>query len=115
MKSPSDIIRAAQKEKRTALFEHEAKELARSAGIPLPTSAVCETTDRDTILAAAGKLGFPLALKAISPDIVHKTEAGAVILDIPDSAYLVTALAKMTDTISTRALAPRSAVFFSKQ
>ena len=103
MKSPSDIIRAAQKEKRTALFEHEAKELARSAGIPLPTSAVCETTDRDTILAAAGKLGFPLALKAISPDIVHKTEAGAVILDIPDSAYLVTALAKMTDTISTRA------------
>ena len=103
MKSPSNIIRAAQQEKRKALFEHEAKELARSVGIPLPKSAVCETTDQDTILAAAGKLGFPLALKAISPDIVHKTESGAVMLDIPDSSYLVSALSTMTDTIASRA------------
>lgn len=43
---------------------------------------------RAEALAAASELGYPLALKAIAPDLVHKTEAGAVRLDLEDEAAL---------------------------
>ena len=102
MKSPKDIIKAALKEKRTALFEHEAKELARATGIPVPEFRVVEPDDQRVLLAAAQELGYPLALKAISPDILHKTEAGAVLLDITNSTHLASAVGNMKDTISSR-------------
>jgi len=103
MITPTDIITAALQEGRSALLEHEAKEVVRSVGIVVPRSAVVGPDDHEAILAAADKLGFPLALKALSADILHKTEAGAVMLNIANRAALSASLPTMKNMIAARA------------
>lgn len=102
MRSPSDIIGSAFKQGRTHLLEHEAKELARDAGIPVPDHEALQPDDHDAMISAAQRLGFPLALKALSPDILHKTETGAVLLDIIDEHSLAAAVESMKHAIAQR-------------
>ena len=74
------IIERAVKEGRTALTEIEAKELLRLAGI-----AVVETrlaASKEQAVALSQQLGFPVVLKIVSADVVHKTDAGGVKLGL---------------------------------
>jgi acyl-CoA synthetase (NDP forming) len=63
-----------------ALTEAEAKALLARYGVPRPLEAL--VTSADEAVAAATRIGAPVALKVQSPDISHKTEAGAVALGI---------------------------------
>ncbi len=111
MRTPADIIRAARKQGRTHLLEHEAKELALAAGIPVPDHAALQPDDHDAMRSAAQRLGFPLALKALSRDIVHKTEAGAVLLDIIDEHSLAAAVESMKHAVARHRPAARIEAF----
>ena len=74
------IIAQAVKDGRTALTEIEAKELLRQAGI-----AVVETrlaVSREQAVAISQQLGFPVVLKIVSADVLHKTDAGGVKLGL---------------------------------
>ncbi|MEK6698442.1 MAG: acetate--CoA ligase family protein [Nitrospirota bacterium] len=102
MKTPSEIIQTVKAEGRKALFEHEAKELARAVGISVPRFEVVRIDDEVSLRSAAEKLGFPLALKAVSPQVLHKTETGAVALDIVNYDGLQDAAKNMKRTISER-------------
>ena len=102
MNTPAEIIQTAQKEGRKALFEHEAKELARSVGIIVPRFVLADPADQKAIVAAGEKLGFPVVLKAVSPDILHKTDAGAVMLNIMNSAGLSASITTMKNMIAAR-------------
>jgi acetate---CoA ligase (ADP-forming) len=62
------------------LTEAEAKALLARYGMPLPPEAL--VTNADEAVAAAARIGGPVALKVQSPDITHKTEAGAVALRV---------------------------------
>ncbi len=64
----------------SVLCEYEAKELLAAYGIPRPREEM--TSNAEGAAAAAGRLGYPVALKVQSPNITHKTEAGAVALAI---------------------------------
>ncbi|MDA8024392.1 MAG: acetate--CoA ligase family protein [Gammaproteobacteria bacterium] len=64
------------------LNEHQAKELLRAAGFSTPKSETADSAD--AAAAAAARLGFPVAVKALSPDITHKSEAGAVAVGLRD-------------------------------
>lgn len=68
------------------LLEPDARELLALYGIPVPPFRVASTPDEAA--AAARDFGGPVALKLVSPDIVHKTELGAVLLDVkgPEAA-----------------------------
>jgi len=103
MMTPHNIIQAALQEGRTALFEHEAKELARSAGIVVPRYVLVDPADQQAAVAAAEQIGFPVVLKAVSPDILHKTDAGAVMLNITTSAGLSASITAMKNMIKSRA------------
>jgi acetyl-CoA synthetase (ADP-forming) len=102
MTSSREIIQTAIREGRKALLEHEARELARSVGIIVPKFEVVGPNDEQGLLGAAERLGYPLAVKALSPDILHKTEAGAIMLDIKNRTTLVTAVKQIKNTISQR-------------
>ena len=102
MKTPAEIIQAALQEGRKALFEHEAKELARSVGILVPRHVLAEPDDLKAIVAAGETLGFPVVLKAVSPDILHKTDAGAVMLNITNSAGLSASINTMKNMVAAR-------------
>jgi succinyl-CoA synthetase alpha subunit len=68
----------------TAPSEAEAKRLLGLAGIASAPEAACATAD--AAAAAAAGFGYPVVLKILSPDIVHKSEIGGVLLDIADEA-----------------------------
>jgi acyl-CoA synthetase (NDP forming) len=56
------------------------------AGIEVAQTVYCDTAE--AALAAAADMGWPVALKAVGPSIVHKTEVGGVRLGIRDAAAL---------------------------
>ncbi len=103
MRTPADILTTAQQEGRSVLLEHEAKELVRSAGITVPRSELVGPDDHEAILAAADKLGFPVALKAVSAEILHKTDAGAVMLNLANRAALAASIPAMKNMVAARA------------
>ena len=74
------ILRTALTEKRHYLLEHEAKDLMRCYDLPVGNSRVVKSA-HDAAKAAL-ELGFPLVMKIISPDALHKTEVGGVQLNI---------------------------------
>jgi hypothetical protein len=102
MKTPTDIIQGALTEGRKALFEHEAKELARSVGIVVPKYELVDFSDEAGRIAAADRLGYPIAVKAVSSAILHKTEAGAVILDVKNKTDLARAVKQIERNIAER-------------
>ena len=69
----------------------EAQALLTAAGIETAASRV--VTSLDSAVKAASQLGFPVALKALGPSLLHKTERRAVSLNIPDDAAVRTAYA----------------------
>jgi acyl-CoA synthetase (NDP forming) len=73
--------------------EYKAKELLASRGLKMPVGRL--VTSLEEALPAAEQLGYPLALKAQSSALPHKSEAGAVALDIRDGAALRSAWATM--------------------
>ena len=75
------IIEKAKKEKRP-LLETEAKELLREYGIPVPDFRLIKREDEITGLAK--EINFPIVMKIVSPDIIHKTDAGGVKINIKD-------------------------------
>ncbi|MGV9869504.1 acetate--CoA ligase family protein [Rhodococcus koreensis] len=71
---------------REARVEWSAKAVAAELGIPVPRGGLA--TSADEAVAIAARIGYPVAAKAQSPHLMHKTEAGAVVLDIRDEAAL---------------------------
>ncbi len=69
-------------EGRTMLTEPEAKALMTACRIPVVATRVAATPAEARQLAA--EIGFPVAVKVLSPDISHKTEVGGVMLDLKD-------------------------------
>jgi acyl-CoA synthetase (NDP forming) len=65
-----------------AYSEVEAKTLLAAAGVPVPRELLAH--DADEAAAAARLIGLPVALKIVSPDIVHKSDAGGVALALTD-------------------------------
>lgn len=63
-----------------SLSEYESKKLLQAAGVPVDPGELAATADQAASLAA--KCGFPVVLKIESPDILHKTDAGGVKLNI---------------------------------
>ena len=75
------IIQKAKKEKRS-LLETEAKELLKEYGIPVPDFKLIKSEDE--IAGLAKEINFPIVMKIVSPDIIHKTDAGGVKVGVKD-------------------------------
>ena len=80
------IIASALREERERLTVPEAFEVLECYGIPVAPFRIATT--EDDVVEAAREMGYPIVLKAVSQDIVHKTEAGAVKLDMRDEESL---------------------------
>jgi len=78
-----DIIAEVKRDGRSALSAPEAKRVADAYGIPTPQEGLAETAD--AAVALADSMGYPVVLKIVSPHILHKTEAGGVIVGVASS------------------------------
>ena len=69
---------------RRALNAPEAQQLCDAYGIPTPKQSLAKTAAEAAKMAT--RLGFPVVLKIVSDDILHKTEAGGVVVGLQDAA-----------------------------
>ena len=70
------VFDRVKEEGRTNLLEEEGLEILRAYGFPLPKSILAKTEDE--AVEAANKIGYPTVMKIASPQIVHKSDAGGV-------------------------------------
>ena len=80
MATNQDVIEKAMSTGRTVLTEIESKELIKQVGISVSETRLA--TSREEVMSISRELGFPVALKIASPDVVHKSDAGGVKLGI---------------------------------
>ena len=78
--NPRKIFKKIKKSNRKMLNEQEAREILKHYKIPLVKGIA--TKKIEDAIKFAKKNGYPLAMKIISPDVVHKTDVGGVVLNI---------------------------------
>jgi len=74
------LSKKVKDEKRHNLIEPESRDVLTEYGIPLP-EAVLASNAKEAV-QAANKIGYPLAMKVVSPDIIHKSDAGGIKLGV---------------------------------
>ena len=94
------LVRAVLADGRDMLSEPESKILLAAYGIPVVETRVA--AEVHTALAAAREIGYPVALKILSPDISHKSDVGGVVLDLETPAALEAAASGMLKRLAER-------------
>jgi acyl-CoA synthetase (NDP forming) len=93
LKECETIIQKALQEGRSSLLIQESQQICRLHHIPTPVSHVVQNVDE---AVTKGKLiGFPVVLKIISPQILHKSDVGGVVLGVEGEAALREAYPKL--------------------
>jgi len=76
----NDFLRTKLDSNQTVFTEFESKKLLNEIGIPVPHQKL--TSSKEDTLSAAKEIGFPVVLKLMAEDVVHKSDIGAVKLNI---------------------------------
>jgi len=85
----NQIIQKVRADNRTFLLADEAQELMRLAGIPIPKSHIAHNLDE--AIRCAEDIGYPVVMKIVSKDIIHKSDAGGVALDLENRNEVIDA------------------------
>ena len=80
MKAAKKIFKNALDEDRTFVLEHEAKDIMAAYGIPVPTYATAASAEE--AVKKSEEIGYPVVLKILSKDILHKSDAGGVKINL---------------------------------
>ncbi|HCD71377.1 acetate--CoA ligase family protein [Thermovirga lienii] len=80
------------------LTEYEAKQVLAAYGVPITRERLCENLN--DALEAADEIGYPVALKVMSPDILHKTDAGVVALNLRSQEEVRNAYGRLMEKAS---------------
>jgi len=84
-----NIIKRVRQDGRQSLISYEAAEIAEAAGIPMPKRGMARHLDE--AITAAERIGYPVVMKVASKDILHKSDAGGVALDLQDRDEVIDA------------------------
>ena len=95
MNKTSKIVSQVRSEDRKALLETEAKTICEEYAIPVTAFKLAKNEKEATELAE--KIGFPVVLKIVSPDIIHKSDAGGVKVNLKNAAEVKIAYRKILE------------------
>jgi acyl-CoA synthetase (NDP forming) len=84
LSATSKIISQVHHEGRKALLETEAKVICAEYHIPVTTSKLAK--NQEEAMEYAEQIGFPIVLKIVSPQIIHKSDAGGVMINLNTSS-----------------------------
>lgn len=101
------VVKQARAEGRRKLLEHEALKLCELYGLPVPSYGLARSEEEAVELAE--RVGFPVVLKIVSPDISHKSDVGGVVLGIRSAEEVRGAYRKILENVGARA--PGSRVY----
>jgi len=94
------LIEAVLQERRKVLSEMESKAVLRAFRIPVAQTMVARTPTESLLLAE--QIGFPVAMKVDSPDLIRKSEAGGVRLNIVNAQAVRLAYHDILETVQKR-------------
>ena len=77
------IFKVAQDEGRNFLYEHEAKGLCAHYGMPI--TAIKIASSEDEAVKYADEIGYPIVLKIVSPQVLHKSDSGGVLINLKNA------------------------------
>jgi acyl-CoA synthetase (NDP forming) len=97
----SSVISSARSSGRTVLTEIEAKRILHSLDLPVVVPEAAATAD-DAVRAAA-RIGFPVVLKVLSPEVSHKSDVGGVELNLGDEAAVRAAFDRIRRSLAANA------------
>jgi acyl-CoA synthetase (NDP forming) len=100
-KPAADLIAAASKQGRVSLLEPEAYQVCSDYGIGVPPFRLADSVESAAL--AANEIGYPVVLKIVSGEILHKSDIGGVILGIDSDGALEEAYAKLARNIAKAA------------
>jgi acetyl coenzyme A synthetase (ADP forming)-like protein len=83
------IVNTALKDRRHFLLAHEAQEMMQTVNIAVPKSFIAHTLNE--AIEYAEKIGYPVVMKVVSKDIVHKSDVGGVALDLENKEEIIDA------------------------
>lgn len=83
------------------LPDEEAFKLLEEYNIPIPPYSIVETPEEAGL--AAEKIGFPVVIKVVSPDISHKSDVGGVVVGLNSALEVVEAARRMLERVRERA------------
>ncbi|MEV6448379.1 acetate--CoA ligase family protein [Amycolatopsis sp. NPDC051716] len=89
------ILEHAAAEGRSSLTAPEGRAVCEAYGIPTPAERLATTAEE--AVAHAGDIGLPVVLKIVSPDILHKTEAGGVLVGVRDAEAVKAGFEKIVE------------------
>jgi acyl-CoA synthetase (NDP forming) len=106
MQKTPQLFAEARKENRSNLLEPEAMTVCTEYGIPVVRFQVA--TSKEEAARFARELGYPVFLKIVSPQVVHKSDVGGVVTHIADEEELVSAYDRILASVKERV--PEAAV-----
>ncbi len=95
MNQTAKIIHQAKNENRKVLLEPEAKTICSEYGIPVNKFQLAKTEKEASTYA--DEIGYPIVLKIVSPDIIHKSEAGGVLVNLKKTAEVASGYKKIIE------------------
>ncbi len=96
-----ELLKMALKEGRTLLNEEESKDFLMTYGIPVAIAQLARNPE--AAVSIADKVGYPVVIKVVSPDISHKSDVGGVIMGVDSSTALKEAYEKLIERVKKRA------------
>ncbi|HZY59155.1 MAG TPA: acetate--CoA ligase family protein [Candidatus Binataceae bacterium] len=99
------VIQAARADNRTALSEIESKQLLQALGVPTTMPRSASSATQAAVIAK--QIGFPVALKVLSPDITHKSDVGGVVLGLTSLAQVEKAFKEIRSNLASKAPSAR--------
>ena len=93
-----ELIARARNDGRGVLDEVSSKELVASFGIPTVPTRRADSASRAAVTAS--QLGFPAAIKVLSPDLVHKSDRGGVRLALGDEMEVAAAFHELREKVA---------------
>jgi len=92
-----EIFEGARKQGRKFLLEPEAKTVCMKYGIPVTKFKVASS--KEEAVKFAEEIGYPVVLKIVSPDIIHKSDVGGVMLNLQSAKEVGKAYDRMIENV----------------
>ena len=93
------IFEKARNQGRKFLFEYEAKRICAEYGIPTTQLKIAKNPEE--VIKFSEEIGFPTVLKIISPDVIHKSDVGGVVLNIKNQTEARNAYFKIIKNVKS--------------
>ncbi|MEJ2242670.1 MAG: acetate--CoA ligase family protein [Candidatus Bathyarchaeota archaeon] len=91
------IFEKVSSQERSFLLEQEAKTVCKEYGIPITEMRIANSAEEAIIYSK--EIGYPVVLKIISPDVLHKIDVGGVVLDIDNEEEAITGYNQIIENV----------------